>query len=149
VAKTPSKQYKFLACARNIGLAVVGYFAMKYQHEDIEQQLHAPQYEQRAWLHTPVVQMISPPSFDIDGLRMKFAYTSRNAGKNPAVYVNVQTEARIGQIPISLSLDRRAFAPSSPRPRRRRGFQLLAWRPEISTIFGCPLTFRMSYACFL
>jgi hypothetical protein len=80
-------------------LAVVGFIAMKDQHRDVERQLDEMQHEQRAWLYAPVVQMVSPMSFDVNGLRMTFAYTVRNTGKNPAVYVTIQTEARIGGLP--------------------------------------------------
>jgi hypothetical protein len=80
-------------------LAVVGYLTMRDQHQAVERQLNEMQFEQRAWLYASKTAMTSPITFDVNGLRMEFGFTIRNTGKNPAVQVYVQTEAKIGELP--------------------------------------------------
>jgi hypothetical protein len=69
------------------------------QHRALERQLDEMQFEQRAWLYTSRTEISGPISFDVNGLRMNFAYVVRNTGKNPAVQVFVHAEAKIDDRP--------------------------------------------------
>jgi hypothetical protein len=80
-------------------LAVVGYLAMNDQHQALGRQLNEMQFEQRAWLYASRTEMSEPMSFDMNGLRMTFAHIVRNTGKNPAVQVFVNAEAKIDEQP--------------------------------------------------
>lgn len=93
------RKFDFWLVLGTWALAVVGYITMKDQHKALERQLSEMQFEQRAWLYASGVEMAAPMSFDVNGLRMTFAHMVRNTGKNPAVQVFVNAEAKIDELP--------------------------------------------------